>query len=324
MKTALSASDKKMLDKTTAAGNGTPLHPANLFKSSKFLLIAGSISFVVMVAGVSWYYYRQAMAPKQSAPASESQTNATAPIENETENKVATTELEPTAPATQIPAPPKNNISFPSVLLGDSPDSDRDGLTDTEEELFKTNASIPDSDSDGYSDSHEIYNLYNPAGKEPMKLSESGLVKEFVNPVFSYKVYYPESWAVGNVDESYREMLFSTLSGENIELRVFDKKDGQTFGDWFSEWAPGEKYGDLQEFAGAFKENGLRRNDFLTYYFTDDKYIYAFVYHTTDSATVNYRTVIKMMARGFRTLGNSVNITVPAAESEKPVTSENL
>ncbi len=173
---------------------------------------------------------------------------------------------------------------------------------------------MPDPDGDKYTDAQEVYNLYNPAGKEPMKLIESALVKEFVNPSFSYRVYQPISWATGAVDQEYRTVLFSTLTGENIEVRAIDKPPSQTFEQWFAEWAPGEKISDLTAFSSVFKENGFRRSDDLVFYFPTADRVYVFTYHTTDSTAVNYRFVIKMMARSFRF--SSTLPTVPERTSE--------
>ena len=315
----LSPTDKKLLDKSTASGSGQALHPTTLFSNRKFLLIGGGVLFIAVVAGASWYYWRQAVNEQKSraiVPAVETQPVSESTVPTTTPEETIT----PTSTPEEVIIPPPLSLldaplSFPSTLLGDTPDLDRDGLSDAEDLLFKTDPGTPDSDRDGYSDSHEIYNLFNPIGEEPMRLADSGLVKEFVNPTFNYKLYYPASWAVGNVDENYRDMLFSTITGENIEVRVFDKEPNQSFNDWFGIWAPAEQLADLIEFTTAFKEKGWRRNDYLVYYFVDEARVYVMLYHTTDSPAINYRTAIKMFGRSFRLPGNSAVITNPVVES---------
>ena len=191
-------------------------------------------------------------------------------------------------------------LEVPSILLGSSADSDNDGLSDSEEELFGTDMGKPDTDGDGYEDGLEITNLYSPSVIAPMRLISTDSAKEFMNPYFNYRVYYPASWAAGNVDDKYRDMLFSTITGENIEIRVFDKTPGQTFDDWFSEWAKGEQLGALKDISTVFKGQGRARNDGLVYYFQDENRVYVLVYHVTGGNTVNYRRVIEMMAQSFR------------------------
>ncbi|TSC84630.1 MAG: Uncharacterized protein G01um101413_14 [Parcubacteria group bacterium Gr01-1014_13] len=313
-KSKLTPSEKKVLDKSTAAGKDSLLHPVNILTNKKYAIIFGSSLFVLIVAGVSVYYYLQLRQPKISLPPqpeiSIPTTSELTPVavESPTEEPAVTS----TAPQSLAEAP----IEFPSSLLGDSPDLDKDSLTDTAEELFGTDPSKPDTDEDSYNDGHEVFYLYNPAGKEPLKLIDSGFVKDYNNPVFGYKVFYPSTWAVGNVDEGYRDVLFSTITGENIELRVFDRLSNQTFADWFAQWAPTEQYQNLKDFQTKFGQSGKSRADSLVYYFMDDNHVYVVVYHTTDSNVVNYRSVMAMMARSFRTPGFTASEAVPPPNAE--------
>lgn len=300
-KSKLTDSEKKMLDKSTAAGSGSVLHPANIFTNKKTALIFGSGLFVVILAGVGSYYYLQIR--QQTKTFSPPQPKIVIPTTTEQVPEVVVNNNEqqpvvpPTTTALSLAEAP---IEFPSLLLGESPDLDKDNLTDAAEELFGSDPSKSDTDSDGYNDGHEVFYLYNPAGKEPKKLIDSGYVKDYSNPLFNYKVFYPATWAVGNTDESFRDVLFSSISGENIELRVFDRIPNQSFADWFSLLAPNEKYQNVLDFQTRFGENGKNRPDNLVYYFTDDSHVYVFIYHTTDSNIVNFRSIMVMMARSFR------------------------
>jgi hypothetical protein len=313
-KSKLTPSEKKALDKSTAAGSGSALHPANILTNKKYALIFGSALFVIIVAGVSVYYYLQIrQQPNTSLPTQPEISIPTisepAPVvvENPVEEPVVTT-----TPQSLAEAP----IEFPSALLGDSPDLDKDNLTDAAEELFGTDPSKPDTDEDSYNDGHEVFYLYNPAGKEPLKLIDSGYVRDYNNPIFGYKVFYPQTWAMGSVDEGNRDVLFSTITGENIELRVFDRLPNESFADWFAKWAPNQQYQNLKDFQTKFGESGKSRADSLVYYFMDDNHVYVIIYHTTDSNVVNYRSVIVMMARSFRSPGFTPSEAVPAPNAE--------
>lgn len=301
MSTAL---EKQAFNKTAAVGGGSKFHLANLLTSPKFLLLFAGGLFVMFIIIAGFYYWQQTKVKPVSTPTS----NVVTPVvETTIEEPVVTPVSEETVTTTPIveevvqpsifDVPP----TYPSPTLGKSNDMDNDGLTDFAEELFTTDLGTPDSDKDKYSDSHEIFYLYNPAGVKPQKLIDSNLVIDFVNPVFGYKVYTPKNWAIGNVDENYRDVLFSTLTGESVEIRAIEKDilDG-SFSDWFAKWAPTERINDLKEFVTAFGDKGWQRNDGLVYYFETPRRVYVLVYHTTDSTVVNFEIVIKMMARSFR------------------------
>ena len=209
----LTAPEKKAFDKTVAVGAGSKLHLANLLTSPKFLFLAVGGLFVVFVAIAGVYYWQQS---RISQPVVVPTNNVVATPVVEAQPIVETPTATTTEVATEVTTTPtleevKKSIfdvspAYPALTLGESNDTDKDGLTDVAEELFLTDLGVPDSDKDKYSDSHEIFNLYNPIGKEQLKLINSGLVTDFVNPVFGYKIYYPKTWAVGNVDINYRDV----------------------------------------------------------------------------------------------------------------------
>ncbi len=314
---APSAQEKKMLEKATAAGSGEPLHPATLLSNPRFLIIAGGIFFVIALVIISWYYWRQAhpnVAPLPAVIPLEVKTDTTtAAYPTQTTNTVAV--IVTTTDIIEKPATlTDTSMTFPSTILGISKDSDGDKLTDVEEELFNTDSGTLDTDADGYSDDLEIDNLYNPAGKAPVRLVDAGTVKEFNNPVFGYQLLYPTVWAGGingNVDQNYRDVLFSTLTGENIEVKVFDKDaSNQSFVEWFGTYAVGERFEDLVQFTSYYKAQGFKRKDGLVYYFEQGQRVYVIAYHTTNSSIVNYPTVMKLMARSLRFASSDTDVPV--------------
>lgn len=299
------------------------LNPAVWLANRNHLLIVGAALFVLFIIGAGVYYWfisRKSPAVSYSPITLPTQTNeptppATAPYVSST-TEISFPAPTSTAEGEAAPILGEGPLTFPSLFLADSVDLDKDGLTDLEEELFTADPAISDTDADGHNDSKEVYNLYNPIGKEPIKIIDSGLVKEFTNPVFGYKIYYPTNWAVGNVDQNYKDVLFSTLTGENIEVRALDKPVEQSFNDWFNQNAPTQKFSDLVEFNSVFKEKGYRRSDWLVYYFMDINHVYVIIYNNSDLSSINYRTVIKMLARSFRFFNNKE--TVPAQATPVP------
>jgi len=303
----LPKADKKIVDQQTMVGAGNRLHPANLFTNWKFLVLFSVIFLVIGGAIMGGYYYWQysktntLVIPKPEITLPVAETNTTTEILS---TEVSTTEEVTTAPVVVLSA----LIEFPSTLLGDSIDTDGDVITDVGETLFNTDPVISDFDGDKYPDGHEVFYLYNPAGVEPMKLIDSGLISVYSNPAFFYRLYYPKDWAVGIVDADSRDVLFSTITGENIEVRVINKNIGETFNDWFARNAVGERLENYLPFESVFKETGFARKDNMVFFIVKDNYVYAIVYHTTDSNTVNYRQVGVMIARSFQ-LGN--NMVIP-------------
>ena len=303
----LSVAEKKIFDKQTVVGAGQKLHPINLLTNWKFLIFFFFILLILVSLGLGGYYFWQY---KKSQP-------VVLPVVKPTVTAVqelpSVAPVEPVAPVivstSPITAPSlgESPLDFPSVLLGDSKDSDSDGVTDIAEELFTTDPMLPDTDGDKYTDGSEIYHLYNPIGKEPMKLIDSGLVSIYTNPMFGYKLYYPKSWAVGSVDSGYKDVLFSTFTGENIEVRVLNRLPNESFLDWFGRNAAKENYGDYTAVESVFKQSGYGRKDNLVYFFPTDKYVFAIVYHSSTSNVINYRIVSELFKQSFQ-LGNSTDI----------------
>ncbi len=294
--------------------------PHKVFLSPRKLVIGAGILFVLFIAGASWYYWKQATKPAATKTVSTitntevvtttTQVVVTTPPVN---TVASTTIVTPASTTIQLPPP---TVEVPPELLADSKDSDGDDVSDVAEELFRTDSTQADSDNDGYDDGHEIYNLYNPIGKEPLKIIDSGLVSEYQNPVFRYKIYQPVGWVPGNVDNDFRDVLFSTISGEYIEIKVVDKDVNETFNDWFGRQMPQENAQSYQPFESVFKEEGLRRNDFLVTFFYDQRHVFVLTYHpAATGGSINYRIVLKMMARSFRKGANSADQPMPVIES---------
>lgn len=312
----LSNSEKSLLDKQTTVGAGNKMHPINLLANSKFLFFAFLVIIgVVILIGGGYYFWQYRQSQKIFVPIAPVVTDIQEPEISNPVAELASTTVEQPA-VNQILSLSEASLDLPSTLLGDSTNTDKDELTDVAEELFTTDPTLPDTDGDKYPDNNEIYHLYNPVGKEPMKLVDSGLISVYINPVFGYKLYYPKSWAVGNVDAGYRDVLFSTITGENIEVRVLEKKAEENFVDWFARFAPAESFADYSPIESVFKQSGFGRKDILVYFFPTDNQVFAIIYHTSNSNVVNYRMVNKLFMRSFQ-LGNSSELQ-PRIIEENP------
>lgn len=284
-------------------------------KSKKAKIILAAVLFVLVVSGISWYYVNQAM---QARKLKESIVPvATQEPAEEIEDATSVEEaVVPVLPPLQqdgmaeetAPTSTEPTLEFPNVQLLDSADLDSDSLTDVEEEMFGTDPGKWDTDGDGYYDGQEIFNLYNPQGIAPMKIIDSGLVKEYVNPAWQYRLYYPAQWALGTVEAEANHVLFSALSGDFVEIVAEKMNAGEVFADWFARKAIGQQFSDLQEFTNRFKESGWKRSDDLAVYFVSGDNVFVLLYHPGGMDTIPYRHVMQVVAQSFRPVKTSVTI----------------
>ncbi|HBB37538.1 MAG: hypothetical protein UV82_C0004G0011 [Candidatus Magasanikbacteria bacterium GW2011_GWD2_43_18] len=281
-----------------------------IHRHKKILLWVGAVVFLLCVTGgATWYYVQQARGqlgstdiptqPETTGTVGEVDMQqplvplvATTTVSSTTLNVATTTSIENIESV--------DPVSFPNILLINSEDADADQLTNEEELIFKTNQDIWDTDDDGYYDGQEITNLYNPSGFAPVKLIDSGLVTEYVSPKWQYRVYYPATWQIGTVDTDGRQVLASTLSGDFVEIRVFDRLASQSFQDWFALNIEKETFQDIQSIITRFKEQSYLRRDGLVAYFVGTQTVTVLIYHPGITGAVPYRHVMRMMIESFR------------------------
>lgn len=312
----------------------------NMVGSRVFKISILSILFVAVLAGISLYYFNQAgykiwgnntkteeltVPPVVDTPMASTSTNV-----SETEIISTNTVLDITPSSTeneQIKVEEKYSfdsqpIDFPKSILGNSVDSDSDSLTDQEELVFVTDPEKWDTDGDGYYDGQEVLNLYNPKGLAPVKIIDSGLVREYVNPNWQYRLYYPATWIIGAVDKESRQVLFNSASGDYVEILAYEMQAGETFPLWFGRKAQGQNYTDLTNFINRFQESGFARKDGLVYYFVNDNRVFVLLYHSIATDSIAYRNMINMIAQNFRPEKTSVVIPEQTVLPRVPTTTE--
>lgn len=281
----------------------------DILKNKKVLIIIISILFLGAVGGIVWYYLVQAgiitkkepITPvvEQVVTVEETPTVEEIPVQEST----TTEEVIPTSTPEEIVETVNQEIEidFPRIVLTNSVDLDNDALTDLEEEIFGTDSGTSDTDEDGFYDGQEINNLYNPRGIAPVKLIDSGLITEYANPIWQYRIYYPATWQIGEVDTEYRQVIFSAPTGDYIEVLVFQKEANETFENWFTRKGTNQRITDLQTFQNRFQETARRRQDSLVNYFVRDNNVYVITYHPIDqNGFIPFRHVIQMSVQSFR------------------------
>lgn len=288
--------------------------PAKSDKGKLILGISGAVFLSLLIAGAV-VFFTMAEAPETTPPpASPSQQAAVseeiAAEEKETPSPAATAESQEETPDTKeevseesAPAPA---IPVPQIIPS-SLDVDGDGLTNTEEFLYKTSRNRADSDEDGYVDGLEVLNLYNPAGTAPVRLMDSELVLLYQNESFGYQIFYPAEWLVRPIDASNREIIFRADSGEFIQVIVNENPEGLSARQWYLEQSQGLAPRQIESFSNDFFL-GIISPDQLTLYLTlketpKPQALYIITYNIGTRSEANFKTTFKMMAKSFAPLG---------------------
>lgn len=181
-------------------------------------------------------------------------------------------------------------------------DSDKDGLTDEEEKLYKTDSLNPDTDSDGYLDGAETLSLYSPLSKGG-KIDTSGLINIYINPVFKYSLFYPAGWIAQALDQSNATVIFTSATGEFIESLVLENPQKLTISNWYKEQSPDinlvdtkkSKLDGQEAIEIIDKDNGQK----IIYAAYKDK-VYGLIYNYGTQEGLNFETTFGMMENSFK------------------------
>ncbi|MFA5129715.1 MAG: fibronectin type III domain-containing protein [Patescibacteria group bacterium] len=195
-----------------------------------------------------------------------------------------------------VPPPAPEQPKLPPAGL----DSDSDGLTDLEENLYGTDPHNPDTDRDSFLDGNEVFHLYNPAGAGNGSLIDSGKVTKYTSPA-GWTMLVPTAWNISsNADGTLTTI--STGHGESFLLSIQRNDSHQLLLDWYLANHPGvlsSQVGSIQTKSGL---KGLEGVDLLTTYFTWDGGILSFEYKLNDQTFINFRTTYEMMKNSLHFL----------------------
>ncbi len=287
-----------------SAAAKTELAPP-IFRNRTALIVVAVIFLLLFIGGTAWYYIQKQIsgARQPTSPAAPS-TNVLVPETPTTTEETPAVATPSTTPSTtaEIPVSLRDHLGeFPRLNEVDTVDADADELTDLEEASLGTDPGKWDTDADGYYDGQEVINLYNPNGFAPIKIIDSGLVSEYVNPSWQYRVYYPHDWVPADVDATGDQVIFSTTNGDFVEVHAFHREAGQTFDQWFAATVANQSFTDLIPVTNRFGIAGWKRKDGLVGYFPTDTAVFVLLYHQAEDGPVAYRHMIGMMMQSFRT-----------------------
>lgn len=191
-------------------------------------------------------------------------------------------------------------LTLPHLSYPSAKDDDADSLTNLEEEIFQTDPEVWDTDNDGYYDGREVANLYNPKGIAPQKIIDSGLVREYINPIYQYRFYYPPSWRVDPVTDDLKDILISANTGDYFEIRVFPKEESVSFQEWFSASLPAESFSSFSLIQNRFQVPFYKSQNNQAAFFETPKAIYSVVYFYGEEEKNAFPHLMEVLMQSFR------------------------
>ncbi len=201
---------------------------------------------------------------------------------------------------TNTNAPTDQPIDGVSYFM--SQDSDDDGLTDIEEDLYETEKRKPDTDADGFIDGQEIIGGYNPKAAGTSLLSNSGLVNKYPNPIFAYEILHLSTWVARPSDQSLREVNFQSATGEYVQILVEDNPEELDLISWYLAQTNGANISDIDRKTDKQGFEILLSKDKLTYFLlnNDNKAnIFIISYEIGSRTSLNFLTTFEMMINSF-------------------------
>lgn len=205
---------------------------------------------------------------------------------------------------TPLPPPPAQPTLPPGGL-----DSDSDGLSDIEEPLDGTDVHNPDTDQDGFLDGNEVFHLYNPAAKAPVRLLDSGLVKVFAAPA-GWSLLIPIPWVAALDLPDGSQATINTASGETFSIRLETNPQNLPLMDWYLSKNPGVLSSAVRSFTTKGGLSGIFGTDRLDAYFVWGDRVFSLRYAVNAQPFINYRTTFEMMLNSLKLVGAPI-VTAP-------------
>lgn len=294
----------------------------------KLAIILGIIIIAVLAIGSGFlYFFIMSQQPADNnvpaTPAPPAQTPTPAPETNVNDNTNTDTDTDidnntdtDTDNDNEIPddQPEEDNDDLAdddqAFLISDdllsSADSDNDGLTDFEEELYGTEINKADTDEDGYQDGAEFKTLFNPMAASGALLVNSGLVNIYTNPTFNYDLYHPAGWLAKTTDMSLEEVVFQSATGEYFSLVIERNPDNLSLVDWIVNQFPDADLDQLQITENKQDYQVVISEDKMTNYimpFSNSEIVYVLNYESGGTEQLNFMTSFEMVRNSFNVSG---------------------
>jgi len=191
-------------------------------------------------------------------------------------------------------------------------DSDSDGLTDIEENLYGTDSTLVDSDEDGYSDASELTNLYDPASAATL-LADTEKVTQYINTEYNYSILYPSEWTVRALTEDKMEVIFNSKTTEFIQILVLENPLGLSAKNWYLSY---NKEADPAELKEVVLNNivGIQTGNGRYTYLALGSNVYSIIYNVGTTNQLNYQATYEMMLNSWELI--TVDENTPAEDRD--------
>jgi hypothetical protein len=199
-------------------------------------------------------------------------------------------------------APPMEPREEIILVLGR--DSDSDGLSDAEEELYGSDPRHPDTDRDSYLDGNEVYHLFHPALPSPMGLEDAGALLRLSVKEAGYELLYPRSWRaqVAGKETGGLEAggaLLYAPSGEVVTVSAEQKPEEESLEAWYLRQSPGVEASELQAFYTKTGVRALTNPDRLTTYLDQGETVSIIHYGLGPFEEMDFLTTYQMVVNSF-------------------------
>ncbi len=176
-------------------------------------------------------------------------------------------------------------------------DTDTDGLTDIEENLYATNSALVDTDEDGYSDASELVNLYDPAQVATL-LADAETVTQYINTEFNYSILYPTEWTVRALTEEKEQVIFNSETTEFIQILVLENPLGLSARNWYLSYNEDIDADTLEEIV-LNNIVGIQTGAGRYTYLGVGSSIYSIIYNVGTTNQLNYQATYDMMLNSW-------------------------
>lgn len=271
-----------------------------LSKGRKTLLfLGGGLLLVLVIVAVFISLFPQIQTALYQKPSS------TPSVNNQIQQESSTTIPVPVSPPIKEIEPITQNPFDQEPIP--AKDTDRDGLTDTEETLYGTNIRLPDTDADGFLDGNEVFHGYHPNGTAPKTLLQAGFVSRSTLEN-QYELFYPTAWKEKKTSE--QAFSFVATTGEII-LLFLEEKDPEmvSLEQWFV--AQDNTRKDIQSFLTKTGYPSVMTDDKQVVSVDLGKNILTWKYQTLSKHTMEYLLTFQMMINSVVSLESSAEEVSP-------------
>lgn len=203
-----------------------------------------------------------------------------------------------------------------SLSLLASKDTDKDGLTDLEEEIIGTNINLNDTDGDTYRDAEELKNYYSPLQAGGVSLTEMNFVETYENELMGYKILYPKAWLISPLDEKNPTDVMITSDGnEFINILMNKKVSTQTLEEWYLEKAPDVSATELKKYKNHADLALIESPDAFTVYVDRGEEVYIINYNIGLNEEASYPGLFGVIVNSFELTEKKTPAAVPSLSS---------